>query len=190
MTYDETYRRITEMVTIHKLQPHDKDLAYIEAINEASFPPRERMSLAELVDFAAKTDTDILGIYADDRPIGFTVVLKNDVYAYLYFLAIAEADQSMGYGGKTLQQLAAAYPTRQLALDLEVIDERAADNDQRIRRKAFYLRHGFHETGHYVMLRDEPFEVLCTGGDLDKASLRELIHVIHVHRPELVDRLL
>ena len=40
------------------------------------------------------------------------------------------------------------------------------------------------------MLRDERFEVVCSGGELRKAALRDLLRVIHAHRPEFPDVLI
>ncbi len=82
------------------------------------------------------------------------------------------------------------YPGLQLVLDFEVIDEQAENNTQRVRRKNFYLKNGFHETGHYTMLRDDRFEVVCSGGALREAALKDLLHVIHQHRPEFPDILI
>lgn len=40
------------------------------------------------------------------------------------------------------------------------------------------------------MLRDDCFEVVCSGGELRKTALRELLRIIHEHRPEFPDVLL
>lgn len=89
-----------------------------------------------------------------------------------------------------VQKMMETYPELQLVLDFEVIDENAENNAQRVRRKNFYLRNGFHETGNYTMLRDERFEVVCNGGELRKAALKDLLRVLHEHRPEFPDVLI
>ena len=82
------------------------------------------------------------------------------------------------------------YSELQLVMDFEVIDENAENNAQRIRRKNFYLRNGFHEAGNYTMLRDDRFEVVCNDGELRKTALKELLCVIHEHCPEFPDVLI
>lgn len=173
-----------------RLSPDSKDRKYFEQINDEAFPLSERMSFDEIFDFASDTDTDILGIYDDGNPVGFAVLLKNAECGYVYFIAIDSRTRSKGYGGAAMQRMMEVYSELQLVLDFEVIDENAENNGQRVRRKNFYLRNGFHETGNYTMLRDERFEVVCNGGELRKAALKDLLHILHKHRPEFPDVLI
>lgn len=173
-----------------KLKPDNKDRKFFERINDEAFPLSERMSFDEIFDFASDTDTDVLGIYDVGNPIGFAVVLKNKECGYVYFLAIDSDMRSKGYGGAAIQKMMAFYPNLQLVLDFEVIDENAENNKQRVRRKNFYLRNGFHETGNYTMLCNERFEVVCSNGEFRKEALKDLIRIIHKHRPEFPDVLL
>lgn len=148
------------------------------------------MSFAEIFAFAAVTNTDVIGIYDGQEPIGFCVILRNSECGYIYFLAIDSRLRSKGYGSAAIQELTRAYPNLQLVLDFEVIDESAENNAQRIRRRNFYLRNGFHETGNYTMLRNDRFEVVCTGDELIKPALRDLLRILHEHRPEFPDILI
>ena len=173
-----------------RLNPDDKVIDHFEQINDEAFPVSERMSFDEIFTFASDTDTDVLGIYDGKDPIGFAVLLKNKECGYIYFLAIDHHVRSKGYGSAAIQKLLEVYSDLQLVLDFEVIDETAGNNAQRIRRKNFYLRNGFHETGSYTMLRDDRFEVVCSGGELRKAALRDLLCIIHTHRPEFPDVLI
>lgn len=74
------------------------------------------MSFEEIFSFAADTDTDVPGIYAAGNPIGFTVLLKNDVCGYIYFLAIEAGDRAKGYGSAALRKMMVKYPNRQLKM--------------------------------------------------------------------------
>lgn len=173
-----------------RLNPDSKDRKYFEQINNEAFPLSERMSFDEIFAFATHTNTDILGIYNDENPIGFAVLLKNEECGYIYFIAIDSRKRGEGYGSATMQKMMELYPELQLVLDFEVIDENAENNEQRVRRKNFYLRNGFHETGNYTMLRDDRFEVVCSGGELRKAALKDLLGILHKHRPEFSDILI
>lgn len=173
-----------------RLQPDSKDRNYFERVNEEAFPLSERMSLDEIFAFASDTDTDVLGIYDKKTPVGFAVLLKNAECGYVYFIAIDHQVRSKGYGRAAMQEMAKAYPGLQLVLDFEVLDEHAENNAQRVRRKNFYLKNGFHETGHYTMLGDDRFEVVCNGGELRKEAFKELLRILHQHRPEFPDVLL
>ena len=173
-----------------KLNPDCKDTKYFEQINDEAFPVSERMSMDEIFSFASDTDTDVLGIYENDMPLGFAVLLKNAECGYVYFIAIDKRIRSKGYGGAAMKKILAAYPQLQIILDFEEIDEKAENNDQRIRRKNFYLRNGFHETGNYTLLREDRFEVVCSEGPLRKESFKELLSILHAHRSEFPDVLI
>lgn len=173
-----------------KIKPDNKDRNYFERINDEAFPLSERMSFDEIFDFASDTDTDVLGIYEDRKPVGFAVLLKNEESGYVYYIAIDSHTRSKGYGGAAIQKMMEVYSHLQLVLDFEEIDETAQNYEQRVRRKKFYLRNGFHETGNYTILCDERFEVVCNGGELHKTSLEDLLCILHKHRSEFSDVLI
>ncbi len=173
-----------------RLQSDSKDRAYFEEVNREAFPPSERLEMDEIFAFAQDTDTDILGIYDEKTPIGFAVLLKNAECAYIYYIAIDKNLRSKGYGGAALGELMEAYSDLQLSLDFEELKEEAENIEQRIRRKNFYLRNGFHETGNYTLLCGERFEVVCNKGELQKPAFKELLKILHAHRPEFPDVLL
>ena len=161
-----------------------KDRKYFEQINNEAFPLSERMSMNEIFSFASNTATDVLGIYDFDRPVGFAVLLKNEQCGYVYFIAIDKNKRSKGYGRAAMNKILEVYSQLQIVLDFEEIDENAENYIQRIRRKNFYLRNGFHETGNYTLLSEDRFEVVCSSGKLRKEAFKDLLNVIHKFRPE------
>lgn len=172
------------------LNANSKDREYFEQINEEAFPILERMSFDEIFALASDTNTDVMGIYDDKKPIGFAIVVKNEECGYIYYLAIDSHVRSKGYGSAALRRLLECYSGLQLILDFEEIDQNAENIAQRVRRKNFYLRNGFHETGNYTMLGDLRFEVVCSDGELRKEALVDLIHIIHKHCAEFLDILI
>lgn len=177
-------------IKLINLKPDCKDRKYLEQINNEAFPDSERMSMDEIFVFASDTNTDVLGIYANDMPIGFAVLLKNEECAYLYYLAIDKRVRSKGYGGAAIKKIRSTYPQLQIILDFEEIKESAENNDQRIRRKQFYLKNGFYETGSYTLLREARFEVVCSVLPFRKESFKKLLRILHAHRSEFPDVLI
>lgn len=177
-------------IHFEKLDVENADIQIFSNINDEAFPPTERMRMEEIFAFSSTTNTDVLGIYDDTQPIGYMVLLKNEKCGYLYFFAIDHTLRSKGYGSAALQKLLVAYSDLQIVLDFEVLDENVENNEQRIRRRQFYLRNGFHETGRYTMLRDERFEVVCSGGALEVEAFKELLEILHAHRSEFPNILL
>lgn len=148
------------------------------------------MSMDEIFSFAEDTDTDVLGIYDGESPIGFAVLLKGSECAYLYYLAIDGTVRSKGYGSSALGEIMKRYRELQIILDFEEIDTNAENLAQRLRRKSFYLKNGFHETGSYTLLRGARFEVVCSGGELKRQAFGELLKIIHAHRADFPDIIL
>ena len=146
--------------------------------------------MEEIFSFAKDTDTDVLGIYDGDGPVGFAVLLKGSECAYLYYLAVDGNIRSKGYGSAALKDIIKRYGELQIILDFEEIDARADNYEQRLRRKSFYLKNGFHETGNYTLLRGARFEVVCSGGELKRENFGELLKIIHAHRADFPDIIL
>jgi hypothetical protein len=71
------------------------------------------------------------------------------------------------------------FSDKQVVLDIEELDPFVENYAQRVRRKSFYLRSGFHETGRYTMFNGKRFEVLCNGGPLDTERFLDLVLLIH-----------
>ncbi len=172
------------------LNPDCEDWTKLDAINKEAFPPSEYMPTEEMFDFAKHTGSDIFGIYDRINLVGFILFLKNEECGYIFFLAIDKSARSMGYGGAALKALSEAYPHLQIILDFEEIDESAENIEQRIRRKNFYLRNGFCETGRYTILRENRFEVVCNNGSLRAEPFKRLITVIHSRCPYFPDVLI
>ena len=80
-------------------------------------------------------------------------------------------------------------------LDIEPVDPSVPDNAMRIRRKQFYLRNGFLESGYMLKYLGLSFEILYAGpGEFSLGDYREMMDgirgVIHscgfeVFEPEI-----
>lgn len=164
---------------------NDADVPLFDRINNEAFPPSERMSMAEIFELGSKTDTDVLGIYDSNQPVGFTVVMKNEVCGYVFFYAIDERFRSKGYGSAAIKRLVEEYNGLQLILDFESIDENTDNFEQRKRRKQFYLKNGFRVTGRYTKLSGEMFEVVYgSGEEFEVQAFERLLEIIHSNIPE------
>lgn len=172
------------------LKPDCDDRGILDSVNREAFPPSEYMPTEKIFEFAKNTDSDVLGIYDGMSLVGFILFLKNSECGYIFFLAVGKDERSKGYGGAALKALSDAYPNLQIILDFEEIDENAENIEQRIRRKNFYLRNGFCETGRFTFLREERFEVVCNNGPLLVEPFKKLISVIHSQCPFFPDKLL
>ena len=170
-----------------RIDSNSKLLNKIYEINDEAFPEEERMSVEEMFTFDIASE--LLGFIVDEKLIGFSLVLLNEKTVFLVLLAIDKSLRGKGYGSRALNAIMQVYPDRQFVLDFEEVMESAENYEQRLSRKNFYLRNGFHETGHFTVLCGERYEVVCTGSVLDEAALYPIMNAIHEHTPEFENRL-
>lgn len=151
----------------------DQDI--LERINEEAIPEEERNSLEDLFSTGADGNLEILGIYADGEPVGFLVVRKYKRICYLAYLAVQNDLRSQGIGSKALRGLTERNPGCCTVVEFEAPRPDSDPEDLRQRRKDFYLRNGFYETGWYTFYDGTEFEIGCSGQDFDAEAFGEFI---------------
>ena len=173
---------MNDMMRMRSIKQEEPAIEIIQRINEEAFPPDERMSVEEMFSFSI--DSEVLGFIIEDEIVGFSLVLMGERTAFVVLLAIDKQFRNKGYGSQALKAMVQAFPDKQLVLDFEEVIETADNYVQRLSRKNFYLRNGFHVTGRFTVLCGGRFEVVCTGAQLDEADLHEIMVSIHEHTPE------
>lgn len=151
------------------------DLDKVEALAKEAFPPKEYLSPGELIQMAERGEVDFWGLYDDDSFVGFMVISLFEDTCYLFFLAIDTNIRSKGYGGQALRLLDALYPNKKQVVDFEMIDASAPNNEQRITRKAFYMRNGYQETGKFISYRGVDYEILCRDDAFDFETFKRMM---------------
>lgn len=147
----------------------------IDALAKEAFPPEEYLSPNKLVEMAQSDTFDFLALFDKNTFIGFMVVQTYKNLAYLFFLAIEPNYRSLGYGSSAIDTLKHLYPNKKHVVDFEMIDSSASNNAQRIRRKNFYLRNGYKETGLFLSYFGVDYEVLCSDNDFDSQVFKEMM---------------
>ena len=71
------------------------------------------------------------------------------------------------------------YSDCQLWLEIEEPDETALNNQERIRRKNFYLRNGMKETGIRIRLFGVSMEILSTDSSMTYAQCEKLYRELY-----------
>lgn len=158
----------------------DKEISLINQINEEAFPLEERVPISTIIAFADKGKGKLLGAYDQDEFIGFVlIIIKNNV-GYLFLLAVEKSKRNQGYGSLILQEIFKKYENIQINLDFEILDPLAPNYEIRLRRKAFYLRNGLKETGHYTTLDNGyKFEIVTNKLPFNQEGLLEVLKILH-----------
>jgi hypothetical protein len=66
------------------------------------------------------------------------------------------------------------YSGKRIVLNIEELDEKEENNQQRIKRKAFYESNGFNSTGFIIKEPAERQEMLIRGGTVSKKEIEAM----------------
>lgn len=152
----------------------------INTLAKKSFPPEEYLAPVKLVQMAQKDNFDFLALTEKDTFIGFIALKLYKKLCYLFFLAIEPAFRSKGYGSLALETIQVRYPNKSQVVDFEAPDERAENNEQRQRRRNFYLKNGYRETGLFLSYLGVDYEVFCQDEKFDKNLFMAMMKSIRV----------
>ena len=137
-----------------------------------SFPKTEQMPFSMMVAMSKLWNTDFLSFFDDDKLCGFVYLAHNRKIVFVMFLAVDKTLRSKGYGSAILQEIQNRYPNKKIIISIEPCDNNAPDIDLRTRRKGFYMRNGYKETGHRMKLNGVVQEILISNGEFDKKQFR------------------
>lgn len=142
---------------------------YLEA-----FPRAERKPFGIMKRKARKGVMELLAVADGRETVGLAItVLYRDLVLLDYF-AISRSCRGMNYGSRALALLKERYGGKRLLLEIELLDERAPNREDRVRRKQFYLRNGMLETGIRAVVFRVPMEVLTAGGPLTYGEYHDI----------------
>lgn len=141
---------------------------YMEA-----FPKEERKPFELMEQKVKEGKMEILAI-EEDGFAGLAITVLYEDRVLLDYFAIAPDYREKGIGGKALQMLKERYKEKCFFLEIELIDEKAPNNAERIRRKAFYQRNGMKEVGVKVCLFGVEMELLTAQKPLTFESYFEV----------------
>lgn len=160
-----------------------KESRFWEQINSLAaeaFPPEEYLAPDKLVEMAKADNFDFWALTDGDAFVGFMVVQTHGNLAYLFFLAIAPSCRAKGYGSRAIETLRALYPDKQQVVDFEMPNETAPNHAQRMKRRQFYLKNGYRETGLFLSYLGVDYEVFCMDSDFEPQAFKNLMKEIQV----------
>jgi len=132
------------------------------AIYESSFPEAERIPVDEIIRGYDGLDCRFEAVYDDGMLSCIVFTVSDGSLLFLYYLATRADLRSKGIGGRVLETVYARGGLP-MALNVELVDPSYEDHEIRARRRDFYLRHGFSDTGRVLVDEQGSFNVLCRG---------------------------
>ena len=152
----------------------------VNQLAKVAFPPEVYLAPVKLEEMAKADNFDFLALIDENSFVGFMVVQTYQNLAYLFFLVIEASCRSKGYGGRAIETLKAEYPNKKQIVDFEMLDDTAGNNKQRKKRREFYLRNGYKETGLFLSYLGVDYEVFCMDDDFEPETFKAMMKNIQV----------
>lgn len=163
-----------------KITENFSNMDKLDTLAQEAFPPKEYLPPSRLIEMSREDEFDFLALYDSDKFVGFMAVVTHKSIAYLFFLAIDKALRGNGYGSSALKTLRSSYPDFRHVVDFEIVDKRAENNEQRKKRRLFYLKNGYKPTGHFLSYLGVDYEIFCTDKTFDLYEFRELMSRLNI----------
>lgn len=143
-----------------------REMRWIKRTYLEAFPKSERKPFGLMKQKARQGLMEMLVFCNKREPVGFAITVLYQNKVLLDYFAIHRSFRGQNYGSGALELLKERYREETLFLEIELPDEKAANQEERIRRKRFYLKNGMQETGLKVCVFRVPMEVLTDGKPL------------------------
>ena len=126
----------------------EADLQAIKKIYMEAFSLVERAPFSRIIKQWRSGELDILTFREEDNSlIGFSINASEADLVLIDYLAISPAVRGGGYGSKALELMHLYYLGKRIFLIIEHPDMEADNAEQRSKRKRFYLRNGYADSG-------------------------------------------
>ena len=160
---------------IKKVNRSLKEYKEIKELFLKSFPKNERYPMWLLMLLALRKSVEFSAYYDGERFCGITYSITDKNTTFLLYLAVSDKVRSKGYGSKILSCIKEKYPKSTILFDIEKPNEKASNNNQRIKRMNFYLKNGFGITDYELIEKDESYIILSSDKNIDIDEYKKMI---------------
>lgn len=155
------------------------DIAKIYGLYQKAFPKSERKPFLTILKNQKRGIGDIWCCRDGGSFVGFATTLNGSGSLVLDYLAIDSARRSSGYGTRILKHLRGIYPGKAIIIEIEDPDFPCDDREKRQRRREFYMRNGFFQTGMRISFFGVRMEILSTDSSTGEKELFELYRLCY-----------
>lgn len=140
----------------------------IKQIYMSSFQKEERMPFVLMLLMSCLRNTQFLAFYDQKTLCGLVYMASLGKQTFIMFFAVEEGLRSKGYGSSILNTVQTLYPENKIIVSIEPCCGKTENMEQRLRRRAFYIRNGYQETGYFMKLAGQEQEILIKNGVFEK----------------------
>ena len=171
------------MLTMKRIFEEDKEIfAEIKTLYEAAFPKNERKEIKYLLEKGQDVG-EVYAFFDGEKFVGFTCLLSYHTICHVIYFAVAENLRDEGYGTKIIKAVCEAKKRKRVLVDIEMEEDDAPNEAQRVKRKEFYLRNGFKDTEITYRWEGDDYEILSYGGNCTKGEFRAFWSGIYKKEP-------
>jgi len=127
---------------------------------QSAFPSSEKKPFSMIVSMQKKGKTDVWYCEQDGRFAGLVITINGPDKILLDYLAVSKKRRGQGVGSAILKKMREQYADKGVFLEIELVDEKADNYEERKRRKQFYLSNGMTEMNVFVKLFGVDMELL------------------------------
>lgn len=139
-----------------------------------AFPNHERMPFFMLKSAVKKGKAEILIAKERGEVIAFAYLVLYRDMVYLFYFAVLSELRNKGIGSILVKYLIDHYQNKRIFLAVEQPNEKVADNELRIKRKAFYLKNGFSNHKYKLQEKNVIFDVMAVGGEISIEEYKKM----------------
>lgn len=132
-----------------------------------AFPASERKPFAVIVKMYRKGKSDIWQIRQDGKFAALAFTINGENLILLDYFAVARNCRGRGIGSAALGELRKRYAGKGMFVEIESTGEAADNQQERLRRKQFYLSNGMRPLNVTVMLFGVKMELLGIECEMD-----------------------
>lgn len=147
----------------------------VKEIYYNSFPRADRMPFFMMCIMSLMPTTKFLAYYDNELLCGFTYYAVLGKTIFVMFFAVDEKQRAKGYGSHILSTLKANNPDKKIIVSIQPALTECADNLD-YKRKCFYQKNGFKETG-YMLKLGKLQEILVANGEFSKTTFRAFLAI-------------
>lgn len=149
-----------------------KNKREVKRIYMQAFPKEERMPFSLMLGMSLLWNTQFMAFYDGDILCGLIYMATIGKTSFIMFFAVDEKLRCKGYGGRILAKVQELYPKNKIIISIEPCNVEAENKQLRLRRKNFYKRNGYSETGYFMKLAGMEQEILVKNGVFQKSQFR------------------
>ena len=146
----------------------------IKEIYMEAFPKQERKPFFVLKHSVKSKKARIFTATDDQTLMGFVMVIPYEDMVMVDYLAVSEKIRSRGTGSFLMKEICKYFSGKKVVLLIERLDEKAANQEQRISRRKFYFKNGFTSSGIFTTGAGGDMEILNFGGQVSPERYLEL----------------